>query len=58
MARADHFQLRLMEGVEQAIDLRAGQAEHGVDAMRDKAVDDGFAAGSGSHAVIQSLREL
>ena len=46
MARADHLQLRLLEGVEQAVDLRAGQAEHGVDAMGDKAVDDRFAAGS------------
>ncbi len=44
--RADHLQLRLMEGVEQAVDLRAGQAEHGVDAMRDEAIDDRFAAGS------------
>src|SRR4051812_44095760 len=32
MPRTDHLQLRLMEGVEQAVDLRAGQAEHGVDA--------------------------
>src|SRR6185437_4418348 len=47
-----------MEGVEQPVDLRAGQAEYGVDAMRDKTVDDGFAAGSGSHAVVQSLIEL
>ena len=37
VAGADHLQLRLLEGVEQAIDLRAGQAEHGVDAMRDQA---------------------
>ena len=44
--RADHLQLRLMEGVEQAVDLRAGQAEHGIDAMRDEAIDDRFAAGS------------
>jgi hypothetical protein len=35
-----------MEGVEQAVGLRAGQAEHGVDAMRDEAIDDRFAAGS------------
>ena len=46
VARADHLQLRLVEGVEQAVDLRAGQAEHGVDAMRDKAIDVRFAAGS------------
>ena len=46
MPRADHFQLRLMEGVEQAVNLRAGQAEHGIDAMRDEAIDDCFAAGS------------
>ena len=45
VARADHLQLRLLECVEQAVDLRAGQPEHGVDTMRDKAVDDGFAAG-------------
>ena len=47
--RADHLELRLMEGVEQAVDLRAGQAEHGVDAVGDKAADDRFAAGHGSH---------
>ena len=46
VAGADHLQLRLMEGVEQAVDLRAGQAEHGIDAMRDEAIDDCFAAGS------------
>ncbi len=46
MPRADHLQLRLLERVEQPVDLRAGQAEHGVDAVRDKAADDGFAAGS------------
>ncbi len=46
VARADHLQLRLLEGVEQAVDLRAGQAEHGVDAVRDQAADDGFAAGT------------
>jgi hypothetical protein len=34
----------LVEGIEQSVDLRAGQAEHGVDAMRDKAIDDRFAA--------------
>src|SRR5450759_3850489 len=34
----------LPECVEQAVDLRAGQAEYGVDAVRDKAADDGFAA--------------
>ena len=55
MPRADHLQLRLMEGVEQAVDLRAGQAEHGVDAMRHKAIDDGFAAGSRIHATFHSL---
>ncbi len=33
-----------MEGVEQAVDLRAGQPEHGVDAVRDQTTDDGFAA--------------
>ena len=46
MPRADHLQLRLMEGIEQAVGLRAGQAEHGIDAMRDEAIDDRFAAGS------------
>ena len=46
MPRADDFQLRLLERVEQAVDLRAGQAEHGIDAMRDQAADDGFAAGT------------
>ena len=35
-----------MEGVEQPVDLRAGQAEHGVDAVGDEAADDRFAAGS------------
>ena len=44
VARADHFQLRLMERVEQPIDLCAGQAEHGVDAVGDQAADDRFAA--------------
>jgi hypothetical protein len=43
--RADHLQLCLMERVEQAINLRAGQAEHRIDAMRDEAIDDRFAAG-------------
>src|SRR5436190_731295 len=43
---ADHLELGLMEGVEQAVDLRAGEAEHGVDAMRHEAIDDCFAAGS------------
>ena len=45
MARADHLQLRLMKRIEQTVDLRAGQAEHGVDAVRNEAVDDRFAAG-------------
>jgi hypothetical protein len=49
VARADHLELRLMEGVEQAVDLRARQAEHGVDAVRDKATDDCFAAGHAGH---------
>jgi hypothetical protein len=35
-----------MEGIEQAVGLRAGQAEHSVDAVRDEAIDDRFAAGS------------
>ena len=52
--RADHFELRLMKAVEQAVDLRAGQAEHGIDAMRDQAIDDGFAAGS--HVMVLSNR--
>src|SRR5690242_3794727 len=47
--RTDDFQLRLMEGVEQAVDLRAGQTEHGIDAVRHKAVDDGFSTGSYAH---------
>src|SRR5712675_902567 len=46
VASADDFQLCLMEGIEQAVDLRAGQAEHGIDAVRDQAADDGFAAGT------------
>src|SRR6202790_1313269 len=46
VARADHLQLRLLERVEQTIDLRAGQAEHGIDAMRDQAADDCLTAGS------------
>ena len=45
MPCADHLQLGLMEGIEQPVDLRAGQAEHGVDAVRDEAIDDCFAAG-------------
>ena len=55
MARADHLQLRLLERVEQAVDLRAGQAEHGVDAVRDQARDDGFAAGTHCHGFFPSL---
>src|SRR5260370_23517644 len=47
--RADHFQLRLLEGVEQAVDLGAGQPKHRVDAVRDKAAYDRFAAAHGSH---------
>jgi hypothetical protein len=35
-----------MEGIEQAVGLRAGQAEHRIDAMCDEAIDDRFAAGS------------
>jgi hypothetical protein len=35
-----------MEGVEQPVDLRAWQAEYGVDAVRDEAIDDRFAARS------------
>ena len=46
VACPDHLQLRLVEGIEQAVGLRAGQAEHRVDAMRDEAIDDRFAAGS------------
>src|SRR6478736_6346821 len=46
VACANHLQLRLLKRVEQAVDLRAGQAEHGVDTMRDKTVHDRFAAGS------------
>src|SRR6185312_10171336 len=55
VARADHLELRLLERIEQPVNLRAGQAEHGVDAVRDQTADDGFAAGSCSHCVIQSL---
>src|SRR5262249_39032848 len=53
--RADHLQLRLVEGVEQAINLRAGQAEHGIDAMRHKAIDDGFSTGRNTHCTFQSV---
>src|SRR5690349_372282 len=49
MPRADHLELRLMERIEQTVDLCAGQAEHGVDAVRDDGADDCFAAGHGSH---------
>ncbi|OIQ64256.1 hypothetical protein GALL_541950 [mine drainage metagenome] len=35
MACADDLQLRLLECIEQAVDLRPGQAEHGVDTVRD-----------------------
>ena len=37
VARADHLELRLLEGVEQAVDLRAGQAEYRIDAVGDQA---------------------
>ena len=43
-----------MEGVEQAVDLRAGQAEHGIDAMCHKAVDDGFTTRRYAHCTFQS----
>ena len=39
------------EGVEQAIDLHAGQAEDGVDAVAQNTVNDGFAAGHARHWV-------
>jgi hypothetical protein len=55
VARADDLQLRLLKCVEQAVDLRAGQAEHGIDAVRDKAADDCFAAGTQSHCIVQSF---
>jgi hypothetical protein len=52
--RADDFQLSLLECVEQAIDLRARQPEHGIDPMRHKAADDRFAARTYGHDMIQS----
>ncbi len=45
MACADDLELGLMKGIEQSVDLRARQAEHGVDAMGDKTADNSFAAG-------------
>ena len=44
MPGAYDFQLGLLECIEQSIDLRAGQAEHRIDAVRHKPVDDSFAA--------------
>jgi hypothetical protein len=44
MPRADDVQLRLSKRIEQAVDLRAGQAEYRIDAMRDETVDDCFPA--------------
>ena len=54
---ADHFQLCLMKRIEQAVDLRAGQAEHSVDAVRHKSTDDSFAARCRCHEMIQTLPE-
>ena len=53
---ADDLELRLMEGVEQSVDLRARQTKNGIDAVRHKAVDDGFSTGRCAHALIQSVR--
>ncbi len=50
--RADHLELGLVESVEQAVDLRAGQAEYGVDAVSNKPAYDRFAAGEGGHCII------
>ena len=44
------------EGVEQAVGLHAGQAEHGVDAVAQQAVNDRFSAGHAWHGVILVLR--
>ena len=49
MPCADHLELSLVEGVEQAVDLRAGQPEHGIDAVSNKPAYDRFAAGEGGH---------
>ena len=46
MAGTDHFELSLLKRIEQSVNLRAGQTEHGVDAVRDKTADNGFAAGN------------
>ncbi len=46
--RSDHPHVGTMEGVEQAVDLGARQAEHRVDAVSLEAVDQGFAAGHGT----------
>ena len=40
------------EGVEQTVGLHARQAEHGVDAVPQQAVDDGFSAGHAWHGLI------
>ena len=42
----------LGERVEQPIGLGAGQAEHGIDVMAQKAVDEGFTAGHAWHGTI------
>ena len=42
--RADARDATERERIEQAVDLRAGQAEYGIDAMRDETVDDCFPA--------------
>ncbi len=46
---ADHLELRLVEGIEQSVHLRAGQAEHRIDAMGHKPAHDCFAAGHNRH---------
>ena len=46
------------EGVEQAVGLHARQAEHGVDAVAQQAVDDGFSAGHAWHGLVLAVEVM
>ncbi len=49
------FRLRLLERVEQSVDLRAGQAEHRIDTVRQKTIDDCLAARTYRHRLLPTL---
>ncbi len=57
MARVDQAQAvgSAREGIEQAIGLHTRQAEHGVDAVTNQAVNDGFTACHAWHGLVLEL---